>query len=84
MNELPEISRFLAELPGFDELDQEELTAAARAIQIGYYKAGSQVLKIGAPNEQLHIVAAARSNCATPRATWSRARPRETFSASRH
>jgi CBS domain-containing protein len=56
MNELPEITRFLSELPGFEELDQEELTAAARAIQIGYYKAGSQVLKIGAPNEQLHIV----------------------------
>ena len=56
MNELPEITRFLAELPGFDELDQEELTAAARAIQIGYYKAGSQVLKLGAPNKQLHIV----------------------------
>ena len=56
MNELPEITRFLAELPGFEELDQEELTAAARAIQIGYYKAGNQVLKIGAPNKQLHVV----------------------------
>ena len=56
MNELPEITRFLAELPGFEELDQEELTAAAKAIQIGYYKAGSQVLSIGATNTQLHIV----------------------------
>jgi CBS domain-containing protein len=56
MNELPEITRFLSELPGFEELDQVELTAAARAIQIGYYKAGNQVLKIGTPNEQLHIV----------------------------
>jgi signal-transduction protein with cAMP-binding, CBS, and nucleotidyltransferase domain len=65
MNELPEITRFLSELPGFEELDQEELTAAARAIQIGYYKSGSQVLQIGASNN-----AAAHSNCATPRATW--------------
>ncbi|MDH3846771.1 MAG: DUF294 nucleotidyltransferase-like domain-containing protein [Gammaproteobacteria bacterium] len=56
MNELPEITRFLSELPGFEELDQEELTAAARAIQIGYYKSGSQVLQIGASNKQLHIV----------------------------
>jgi CBS domain-containing protein len=54
MNELPEITRFLSELPGFEELDQEELTAAARAIQIGYYKSGSQVLQIGALNKQLH------------------------------
>ena len=56
MNELPEICRFLSDLPGFEELDHGQLTAAARAIQIGYYKAGSQVLTIGATNTQLHIV----------------------------
>ena len=56
MNELPEICRFLSEVPGFEELDHEQLTAAAKAIQIGYYKAGSRVLTIGETNTQLHIV----------------------------
>jgi len=56
MNELPEICRFLSDLPGFEELDHGQLTAAARAIQIGYYKAGSRVLTIGEANTQLHIV----------------------------
>jgi signal-transduction protein with cAMP-binding, CBS, and nucleotidyltransferase domain len=61
MNELPEITRFLSELPGFEELDQEELTAAARAIQIGYYKSGSQVLQIpGTPDRRLEQAAAHR------------------------
>ena len=56
MNELPEITRFLSDLPGFEELDEKQVEAAARAIQIGYYKAGSNVLTIGDTNEQLHIV----------------------------
>jgi CBS domain-containing protein len=56
MNELPEITRFLADLQGFEELDEKQVEAAARAIQIGYYKSGSQVLTIGATNKQLHIV----------------------------
>jgi CBS domain-containing protein len=56
MNELPEITRFLSGLPGFEELDEKQLLAAAKALQIGYYKAGSQVLKLGDLNEQLHIV----------------------------
>jgi len=56
MNELPDITQFLADLPGFDELDQQQLHAAARAIQIGYYRAGTRVFSIGARNEQLHIV----------------------------
>ena len=56
MNELPEITRFLSGLPGFDELDDVQLHAAARAIQIGYYRASSTVFSIGAMNERLHIV----------------------------
>jgi CBS domain-containing protein len=56
MNELPEITRFLSRLHGFEELDENQLDAAARAIQIGYYKAGSRVLTIGSRNDQLHIV----------------------------
>ncbi len=56
MNELPEITRFLCELQGFEDLDEKQLSAAAKAMQIGYYKAGSQVLTIGATNKQLHIL----------------------------
>lgn len=56
MNELPDITRFLSELPGFDELEERQIQAAAKAIQIGYYKAGSNVLSIGDTNKQLHIV----------------------------
>ena len=56
MNELPEITRFLSELQGFEDLDEKQLSAAAKAMQIGYYKAGSQVLTIGATNKQLHIL----------------------------
>jgi len=56
MNELPEISRFLAALPGFDVLDEAQVHAAATSMQIGYYRAGSNVLKAGSENRQLHIV----------------------------
>ena len=56
MNELPDITRFLSELPGFEELEEKQVQAAAKAIQIGYYKAGSNVLSIGDANTQLHIV----------------------------
>ncbi len=56
MNELPEITRFLSGLPGFEELEEKQINAAAKAIQIGYYKAGSNVLSIGDANKQLHIV----------------------------
>ena len=56
MNELPEITRFLSDLPGFEELEDKQVQAAAKAIQIGYYKAGSNVLSIGDANKQLLIV----------------------------
>ena len=56
MNELPEIARFLSGLPGFDALSDAQVSAAASAIQIGYYRAGKDVLHIGDENRQLHIV----------------------------
>jgi CBS domain-containing protein len=56
MNELPEIARFLAGLPGFDALTDVQVNSAASAIQIGYYRAGKDVLHIGDENKQLHIV----------------------------
>ena len=33
MNELPEITRFLSELPGFEDLDQEEIEKERRVAQ---------------------------------------------------
>ncbi|MGI9223616.1 MAG: DUF294 nucleotidyltransferase-like domain-containing protein [Woeseiaceae bacterium] len=56
MNELPEIARFLSALPGFDALNESQVNAAASSIQIGYYRAGKNVLRIGDDNQQLHIV----------------------------
>jgi len=56
MNELPEIARFLSGLPGFDALDEAQINTAAAAIQIGYTRAGNDVLHIGDENRLLRIV----------------------------
>ena len=56
MNELPDIARFVSGLPGFDALDAAQANTAASSIQIGYYRAGSDVMQIGSENHQLHIV----------------------------
>lgn len=56
MNELPEIGRFLSGLPGFDILNNVQINAAAASIQIGYYRAGSDILHIGDDNQHLRIV----------------------------
>jgi CBS domain-containing protein len=56
MNELPEIARFVAALPGFDVLTGAQTQAAATSMQIGYYRAGTEVLNVGGENNQLHIV----------------------------
>ena len=56
MNELPEIARFLSGLPGFDALSDAQIAAAAASIQIGYYRAGSNIMRIGEENRQLHVV----------------------------
>ena len=56
MNELPEITRFVAALPGFDVLTAAQTHAVATSMQIGYYRAGNDVLHVGSENNQLHIV----------------------------
>ncbi len=56
MNELPEIAQFVAQLHGFDVLTEAQVNAAATSMQIGYYRAGSDVIHIGSENKQLHIV----------------------------
>ncbi len=56
MKEIPEIVQFLRGLPGFDDLDDRELGAAAKAIDIAYYRQGADILTIGSRNRYLHIV----------------------------
>jgi len=56
MNEIPEIVRFLSELPGFDALTDAQINRAAASIKVGYYRAGTQVLRDGDKNDRLHIV----------------------------
>jgi CBS domain-containing protein len=56
MNELPEVENFLRLLPGFDDLDERLLNTAARAITVAYYRRGSDIMRIGSTNDQLHIV----------------------------
>ena len=56
MNELPEIVRFLKRLPEFDFLGDAELDHAARSVNVAYYRQGSDLLTIGKPNNELHII----------------------------
>ena len=56
MNELPEIVQFLRSVPGFDNLIDAQLLAAAKSIKIAYYRRGEDILTIGDKNHYLHIV----------------------------
>ena len=56
MKELPEITAYLAVLPGFDRLELAELNACARAIDIAYYRRGDDILTIGGDNDKLHVI----------------------------
>ena len=56
MKEIPDIVEFLRSLPGFDLLDEAHLAACARDINIAYYRAGADILRVGEENRFLHIV----------------------------
>lgn len=56
MKEIPEIVQFLRGLQAFDNLDPAQLGAAARAIEIAYYRNGDDILLIGHDNPYLHVV----------------------------
>lgn len=56
MKEIPEIVQFLRGLPGFDQVADAQLGAAAKSIEIAYYRSGEDVLTIGTENQYLHIV----------------------------
>ena len=56
MEEIPEIVQFLRGLPGFHCLDERQLGAAARAVEIEYFRQGADILTIGSKNPALHLV----------------------------
>jgi len=56
MKEIPEIAQFLRELPGFDSLDDQQLSACAKSIDIAYYRQGDDILTTGSENRWLHII----------------------------
>jgi CBS domain-containing protein len=52
-----EVERFLASQPPFDDLDPEDLRAAADSIQVEFFAAGSVVLReLATPTEHLYVV----------------------------
>ncbi len=56
MKEIPEIARFLRELPGFDRLDDTRISDCAKNINIAYYRQGDDILTTGSENRWLHII----------------------------
>jgi CBS domain-containing protein len=56
MKEIPEIARFLRELPGFDHLDDARISDCAKNINIAYYRRGADILTAGSNNRWLHII----------------------------
>lgn len=56
MNELADIADFLAGLPAFDTLGDQALSGAARSIEVAYFRAGTEIIKVGDSNDRLHIV----------------------------
>ncbi|ERI53007.1 cyclic nucleotide-binding protein [Pseudomonas sp. EGD-AK9] len=54
--ELIEIRDHLKHFPPFDKLPEETLGEIARQVQVGYFKAGSEILAPGAPIHELHYV----------------------------
>ena len=56
MNEIPEVAGFLRALPAFEHLDEAQLMDCAKSIEIGYYRAGDDILTIGSENRSLHII----------------------------
>jgi len=54
--ELTEIKDFLAQYPPFEFLPEKEVTHATSHIEIGYFRAGDNILTYGAPIVHLYIV----------------------------
>jgi len=56
MKEIPEIAQFLRNLPGFDALEDPQVSDCAKSITIAYYRQGDDILINGSENNRLHIV----------------------------
>lgn len=56
MKEIPEVAQFLGTLPGFECLDDAQVSACARDIKIAYYRKGDDILTTGSENRHLHII----------------------------
>lgn len=56
MNEIGEISGFLAALPPFDALDQAGLERAARAVEVSYFRGDAEIIEAGDENDRLFVV----------------------------
>ncbi|MFI8746415.1 DUF294 nucleotidyltransferase-like domain-containing protein [Pseudomonas sp. NPDC077186] len=54
--ELIEIRDHLKRFPPFDKLPEETLGEVSRQVQVGYFKADSEILAPGAPIHELHYV----------------------------
>ena len=54
--ELIEIRDHLNRYAPFDNLPEQTLDEIARQVQVGYFKAGSEILAVGAPIHELHYV----------------------------
>lgn len=54
--ELIEIRDHLSRFAPFDGLSDETLDEIARQIEVGYFKAGSDILRYGEPIEELHYI----------------------------
>ena len=56
MKEIPEISDFLRDLPGFDALDDAAIADCARNIEIAYFRSGEDIMTIGSENDCVRII----------------------------
>lgn len=54
--ELIEIRNHLSQFPPFDELSEETLIYVVKNIEVAYFRAGTDILTVGEPNEFLHYI----------------------------
>ncbi|TCS40437.1 putative nucleotidyltransferase substrate binding domain-containing protein [Reinekea marinisedimentorum] len=55
-SELNEISNFLIKHPPFDELEPEQLAGLSQQVEVAYYRAGAEILKLSDPIQDLYVI----------------------------
>lgn len=58
-----EVSNFLGAHPPFDELPLEALEAIAQQVEVAYFRAGSDILRLAEPIQDLYIVRSGAVEC---------------------